>query len=201
MKKKGLLLRLLCITAAFAVFMLAGGCTAPTIELCTGGSATPQQCFENFMTYINSSEFEEADACLYNYETLGFASPGGDPLYAKMFNHLQQSRRGRILRTVSQEGGNACLEVELTTLDYRKVESALAQLTSEKAQEKKMDGIEITDDSQIKQIMSECYDQLMQDPQSQYTTSTFELELVKKDGSWLIVCTEEFYSALIGYAM
>jgi len=174
----------------------------PTIVMCAAdGSADPEQCFEDFLMHINSNEFEEADACIYNYETLGFAVPDADSLYTKMFNCLQQSRTGNVQKIVSQQGNNAVLEVELTTLDYRKLEIALAQLTKEKAQEAKMDGLDVSEDAQIKQIMSECFDQIMQNPQEQYTSSVFELEFVKRDGRWLIVCTEEFYSALIGYAM
>lgn len=201
MNKKGLLLRVLCAAVAFAVLVFSGGCTAPTIELCTGGGATPEQCFEEFISHINSGRFEEADACLYNYETLGFASPGGDQLYGRMFSHLQQSRKAVVTKEVSREGDTVRLEVELTTLDYRKVETALAALTTQQAQEIKMDGVEITDDAQIKEIMSQCYDRLMENPAEQYTTALFELDMVKREGRWMIICTEEFYSALIGYAM
>jgi len=199
-KRNGWFMRLICLFAA-ALFMLLGGCTVPTIELCTGGASSPGECFAEFMQYMNLGEFEAADGCLYNYETLGFGAPGGDAMYSGMYSQLQLSRSGKVLSTLSQDGDSALLEVELTTLDFRKVETALSELTSQKAQEMKMDGIEITDDAQIKQIMSECFNQLMQTPQELYTTDTFQLELVRKDGRWLIVCTEEFYSALIGYAM
>lgn len=91
------------------------------------------------------------------------------------------------------------MSVEFTTLDFRIFSAALTDTSIARIDQIQYDnGIQLTDE-EIKNVIIDTLNTLMEDPTQYYTTQIFELEFKYLNDMWKLSCSREFYSALIGY--
>ncbi len=192
---------LLFILPVLAAQLLLGGCTMPMYTMCVDEADNPQNCFEEFFGCLRSGNYEEADTYLSNYRTLGFGSLGSDEFSSLLDQHLSSSRSARVTETVFHRGFEATLRIEYTTFDFKKFEPVLTEATTQKVHDLQYEGQTVEGDDQYEALMLECANELLLAPQDYYTTKSFLLDFEKIDGEWKMICTDEFYSALVGYTI
>lgn len=189
----------LSILLIFALIIPLSACRAPMLTMCVSSAATPQAVVEDFFACLKTGDYSKADAYVFNYDSLGFGNIAGSDLENQYYRLLTESRSITVIEEKSNDGINACVSVSLTTIDHRKFSAALSERVSEAYHDKQMSGEQFEDDEEFMTLAAEIQGQLMQTPQDYYTTEVFDIEMVSKDGEWLIICSEALYMALIGY--
>lgn len=184
-----------------AALVLLCGCAPPTISLLTDGDSTPQDCVETLFSSLASEDYETADSCISNYSTLGFSQLMDAGVAAELYGYLRASRQYQFVGEAAVNGSKAELVLEVTTLDYRKVETELTERTTERVHQLQMDGVTDINDERIMSEMEAVLSEMMTAAEVYNTTERFTITLEKTDGIWKLICTEDLYSALIGYAV
>ena len=191
--KKKLLSILMCIC-----ILILSACSAPTITMCAGSAPQPEDCVEDFFLCLRSGNYSGADALVQNLSTLGFSGVFSDELYSQMNQYLTNSRSYTPVGECKVKGHSAEMTIRLTVLDFRKVESTLAQTATTAVSELEFAGTEV-DDSMLDGIIQSSLAMLMQTPTEYYSTEEITLQLHYEDDQWKLVCSDELYSALVGY--
>ena len=178
--------------------LILSGCNMPAISL-TGYKSTPEEDFGTFISYLNSGEYNTASNYVENYSSLGFSQFEDNEVYTILLDTLNNSRSFKVMGSSSIRGRHAKMRVEFTTLDFRTFSNALTDASIAYIDQFQYDnGIQLTD-AEIKDVIIEMLNKLMEDPTPYYTTQIFELEFKYLDDLWKLSCSKEFYSALIGY--
>lgn len=189
---------------AFSILLIAlcmlflPACNAPSFTVWSGSGPQPEDCIIDFFDCLKNEQYEDANSLLLNVSTLGFDHTFSDELYSQMFDYLTDSRSYSIKGEPSVIGHDATAIIDLTVLDFRKVETTLSETVTAEVSEIEFSGTEV-DDSMLDGIILSSLKELMQAPEMYYTTQTLELELSFRDGSWKIICSDDLYSALVGY--
>ena len=186
------------VLSVTAVLMLMTGCDMPSINL-TGYDTYPESDLQAFIDCLNSGRYDDSSAYLNNYSSLGFESFPEGTIYASLLDCLNSSRSFTVLGSSSIKGRNASMSIEYTTLDFRKLEDDLSAASLEAVNEYQFETGELPDDEQIEEIMVQALEALLADPTTYYTTQDFRLTFKYENDVWKLNCTDEFYSALIGY--
>lgn len=180
------------------MLLLLAGCELPTINL-TGYDTLPEDDFAAFIGCLNEGRYDDASVYLDNYTSLGFASFEEGSIYESLQDCLNASRSFTVLGSSSVHGRDAAMTVELTTLDFRLLEDTLTEASLAIIDERHFETGEIPDDEEIEQIMNEVLQTLVQEPEKYYTTGVFRIEFRYDSSVWRLNCSDELYSALVGY--
>ncbi len=189
--------KIIALLLSFCLLALAG-CDLPVIDL-SGNKSSPQEHFGEFISSLNSGDYEKSSEYIYNYASLGFSSfEGENEIYSKLLTALNGSRSFSV-KGCSVSGHEAQLEIDFTTLDFRKLDDALSSATIDSIDEKQYATGVALDDEEIQAVMSETLDRLMEAPDSFYSTQSFSLQLFYSGDLWKLNCSDAFYLALLGY--
>lgn len=189
--------KIIAIILALSLLVLTG-CDMPSISL-TGYKSTPEDDFNTFISYLNSGSYDSAAEYIENYSSLGFSDFEDNEVYTVLLNTLNNSRSFKVMGSSSIRGRHARMSVEFTTLDFRIFSAALTDTSIARIDQIQYDnGIQLTDE-EIKNVIIDTLNTLMEDPTQYYTTQIFELEFKYLNDMWKLSCSREFYSALIGY--
>lgn len=177
--------------------LLFSGCSLPVINL-SRGISTPQDDFSAFINSLNAGDYQNSSGYLYNYASLGFSSFDDEPVYQHLLECLNSSRTYSV-KGCRINGHDAVIEIELSTLDFRKLSDTLSSQTLDRIDEEQyMTGVAMNDE-EIEEMMNETLDAIMQSPDEYCTVQDFTLSMHYSEGKWKLICTDAFYSALIGY--
>ncbi|MBQ4312590.1 MAG: hypothetical protein IJC18_00125 [Clostridia bacterium] len=173
------------------------GCTYSPLSL-----DDPSESVDTFFAALREDNGEITDSLVYNYASLGFGLDESDasPLQSELYELLRQSREYHIISTEA-DANKALAQVELTTLDYRKLSSALEEITVERIAELRLEGGAYDDPDSILAVAQELLPELTSDLTPYLTTETFYVELRYDDGHWNLIINDDFYAALTGYAV
>ncbi len=185
------------VLSVVLVFFSFTACSPPTLTLCSGDRQQPQNCIDTFFGCLSRADYDGADACLYNLSTLGFDEPMPEGLYAQLFQYLHSSRKYTIIDQ-SVSALDAEITIDLSSLDFRKIESVLTETVTNKVADLEYAGIEVADD-QLSEMIQTTLSELMMDPAPYCSTERFVIQLYYENDMWQLVCTDELYSALTGY--
>lgn len=191
--KKQLISMLLCLCILFLP-----ACTPPTFTMCAGSTPQPEDTVEEFFICLRSGNYDGADALVQNMTTLGFSGTFTDELYIQMAQYLTDSRSYSQVGDCVVKGHSAEMTIRLTVLDFRKVETVLSQTATTAVSELEYAGTEV-DDSMLDGIIQSSLTQLMMNPVDYYSTEEITIQLRYEDDQWKLICSDELYSALVGY--
>ena len=122
---KKILLLVLCMT-----MLIFSGCALPTINL-SGYDTYPEDDLQTFIDLLASGKYDESNAYLYNYSSLGFEKFEEGSIYSSLLDNLNASRSFYVLGSSSIKGHDATMLIEFTTLDFRKLEETLSTASLE----------------------------------------------------------------------
>lgn len=180
------------ILAAVLTFFISG-CNPPSISV--GGLGSPADDVASFFGSLKTGNYDEADSYLENYKSLGFGGSAQTPLQEKFFEMLASNRAFSLVGEPKISGRSGTVTIELTSLDFRKLEDKLAEMIDAR----KNDGDALDSEEAIEEALTETLDGM--DMAACCTTEQFVLDVKYADSKWKIVVAENFYSALIGYAV
>ena len=192
---KKIILSLVLVLAC--VFSLSA-CSPPTITLFSNMGTQPEDSVAEFFSCLRSEDYDRADQLLQNLSTLGFDGAFSEELYSQMYRYLVESRSYTADGSSTIKGHSAELSISLTVLDFRKVETTLTEVATAKVADLEYAGTEV-DDSMLDGIIQSCLSDIMQSPTDFYSTQSLVIQLHFEDGEWKIICSDELYSALVGY--
>ncbi len=180
------------------VLLILTGCNMPSINL-TGYDTYPEDDLQAFIDCLNNEQYDASSVYLKNYSTLGFFGFPAGTAHASMLISLNASRSFEVLGSSSIHGRNAAMSIEYTTLDFRKVKTDLSTLALEAIDNVQFETGQVPSDEEIDVIVTQVLETMLADPAPYYTTEEFRLSFQYEDNVWKLTCTNEFYSALIGY--
>lgn len=185
------------LISTLLVLSLAG-CEMPSISL-TGYASYPEDDLQNFINCLSEGRYDDSSAFVNNYTSLGFQELTEGTIYASLLDSLNESRSFTVLGSSSVKGRNASMSIEFTTLDFSKLEDDLSAASLEAVNQHQFETGELPSDDEIEQLMVQELELLLSDSVKYYTTREFRLTFQYKDSVWRFDCTDEFYSALVGY--
>lgn len=175
------------------------GCSMPSINLTT--TTTPSEDLLKFFDYLAAEDYANAEGYVFNYSSLGFVQGSGDELDQRLSRMLTESRSVRIVSQGEIYGRDSVVTIELTTLDFKKLETALNARVLEVIQERQFVGQSFETEDKILAVVYEVLDQMTLSASEYYSTKQFTVDMKLSENHWKIVCSEELYSAIIGYAI
>ncbi len=183
----------LCICLLFL-----SACSAPTITMCAGAGPQPEDTVDEFFACLRSGDYDGADSLIQNLSTLGMDGTFASELHSQMARYLTESRSYTTVGECVVRGHSAEMTIALTVLDFRKVESTLTETTTAAVSALEYEGTEV-DDAMLDGIIQSSLAQIMAAPTAFYSTEEIDLQLRYEGGQWLLICSDELYSALIGH--
>ena len=187
--------KLFAFILALCLAVLAG-CELPAIDL-SGGGSSPEDDFSAFLGCLSAGDYDGCSDYIYNYASLGM-NRFDEPVYDLMLDSLNNSRSFTV-NDCRVSGRDAVLDIEYTTLDFRKLSRELSSSTVELVEDRQFESGDTLSDEEIESLMMQNLSEMMQSPSSYCTTQNYSLDMRYADGRWKLVCSDAFYSALIGY--
>ena len=187
---------------AVCAVLIAGilcGCNMPSINLTT--TTTPSEDLMYFFECLAKEDYAAAEEYVYNFSSLGFVQDSGDELDRRLSKLLTQSRSVRIVSEGEVYGKDSTVTIELTTLDFKKLETALSEKVVEEIKARQFVGQTFETEEEILAVVYEILDSMTVSMSDYYSTKQFDVDMKLSDNHWKIVCSEELYSAIIGYAI
>lgn len=185
------------LLSLLTVLLTLSACTPPTISLFASDRQHPEECVHTFFDCLRHDDHSGADACLHNLSTLGLGETMPEGLYSQLYQYLKDSRSYSIIDQ-SASALDAEITIELTVLDFRKIEATLTETVTTKVAEIEYQGLEL-DDAQLSQLIETTLSELMLNPAAYYSTGQFAIPLFYVDDVWQMDCSDNLYSALFGY--
>lgn len=190
---------LLMLCTILLLLPMAYGCEMPSINLTF--SNPPADDVNIFFDQLSKGNYAVAEDYIFNYSSAGFESKSDDPINQKIFELLKKSRSVEIVEQGEVYGKSSTVTIRLTTLDFRKLKASLTDKTLEEIKAREFRGESFDTEEAIITVTCEILDKMTPSISEYYSTNEFEVNMRLSDGKWKIVCTEELYSALIGYAI
>ena len=87
------------------------------------------------------------------------------------------------------------------TFDIGRFENTLSEIVLDTISQMQNEGTIFEDSSDTDQIIEAEKQKLLQSPEDFITTKSYTVEMISYKGQWRVVLSDEFYSALSGYAV
>lgn len=176
----------------------------PTYNL--SGGNPPLKVVEEFMEAVINEENEKIGDMLYNYswDTEYFsAAENVSESDSKIIECVNQSRAYKIVSGSDYliDSHNAEVTIQYTTFDISRFYETLCAIVIEEIQQMQYEGVVFENESDTVQLIEDEKQNLLQNPNDFITIKNYTIELVSYKGRWLVVLSDEFYSALSGYAV
>ena len=143
----------------------------------------PEETAKIFLESIVAHRYQEADACLDNYKTLGLDKMAESKQGAALLNSYAYTLEDKPVR----KGGTAVQTVQFRYLDMNALETDLmTPITTITPSE-----------GEPRPIYAELRE-LLEKPQKYYTTAELQLTLRYSEGQWRVVADEDLLSVLAG---
>lgn len=177
--------------------------TQPTL---IGSTQAPRDQVVAAMDAICSGSFSDAEQYLLGQPSLGVDREPEDPSAAMIWNAFVQSLSYELSGECYATDTGVAQDITLTCLDITSVTANLAQRSEkhlERLQKEANHISEIYDDDGnyrqdvVMKVLSTVVKEALKED-AQYTTCTFTLQLVSRDGKWYIRPNSDFISALSG---
>lgn len=180
------------------------GCDLPTYNL--SGGDTPLQTFEEFMEAVINGENDKIGDMIYNYSWDSEHMPdfqGMGENDARIIECVEMSRSYEIVSGSGYmiDSHNAQIAVNYTTFDIGRFEDMLSGTVLETIQRMQYEGTVFEDSSDTDQVIEAEKRKLLENPEDFITTKSYTVEMISYKGRWRVILSDEFYSALSGYAV
>lgn len=189
------------LSSALLLLILAS-CNLPSFNM--SSSTPPNEILADFMDAVISGEGEDVNELLYNYSWDGTQyeiDENVSPTDALILKYLTESRAYKIIDEPEYTGSHSAqVTLEYTTFDIKNFQQTLEENVLEVIQQKQYYGVTFESSDDTKDIIEKYKKQLLQNPDEFYTTKQFTIEMINSSGKWRVVLSDEFYSALTGYA-
>lgn len=184
------------------LFLILASCSLPTYNI--SSSTPPDKILLEFMDAVLSGEDGDVDDLLYNYSwdnTQHKIDENVSPTDALILNYLTESRAYQIIGNPKYTGSHSAqITLDYTTFDIKKFQQSLKEKVVEIIKQKQYNGATFENPDDTKDIIEKYKKQLLENPDEFYTTEQFTIEMINSSGKWRVVLSDEFYSALTGYA-
>ena len=147
--------------------------------------ARPEDTVETFFESIVIGKYEDANACLENYSSLGLERSSDNAKW----NALLASYDYEPVGEVKRKGDTAVQTVRLRYLDLAALEQTLSTPLAV---------IPAANEGEEDRAIYYTLDELLARPESFYTSAMLELTLHYVDGQWLIYADDSLLNALAG---
>ncbi len=143
--------------------------------------AKPEETVKTFFASVTAGNYEQANACLENYSSLGLETPSS----SQKWNALLASYAYRIPGEAERKGDTAVQAVRLRYLDLNALDKALITPVRQEGEEGT-------------QPVYPSLEELLARPEDFYTTTELQVTLHYTDGQWLIFADDGLLNALAG---
>ncbi len=184
--------------------LLLSGCELPSYNL--ANHDTPLQALEEFMDAVINQDNEKIGDMLYNYswDSDYLSTPENvSETDAQIIESVVKSREYEIVSESDYivSSHSAKITINYTTFDISKFEQTLSENVLEIIQQQQYEGVVFEDSSDTAEVIEAEKQELLQMPVDFFTTERYAVELISYKGQWKVVLSDEFYSALTGYAV
>ena len=186
----------ICISVIFAAFC---GCNLPSVNLTS--TSTPSEDLLKFFDYLKAGDYVSAEGYVYNFSTLGFKPDGQSELQKRLESLLTASRNVSVISEGEIFGRDCTVTVELTTLDFGKLDKALSERVLDEIKTREFNGETFETNEAILAVVYSVLDSMTVSMTEYYSSNRYDVDMKFSDDCWKIVCSEELYSAIIGYAI
>lgn len=189
------------ITAFLMCLCMLLLCACQPVSLNLSSTGDPSEDIIKFFDCLSRSDYDAAMDYVGNYSDLGLERINGSDTEKQIYDFLTASRHVEILGS-SVTGSSASVSISYTTLDFRKLDSALsARVKNEIKQRQYSSGMVFDSEEAIVPVINKVLEDMITEPNDYYTTEQIDVAMQFDDGKWKIYFDDRLYSALIGYAV
>lgn len=187
--------RVIYITVLCGVLLLLASCTSMFVS----DSNNPRLTWQKFSEYISDGDYEGAFGMTGNGSVSSESSVSESDTSALIMKKLSECYSYKFVSDTDVTGVTAMQEVEITTIDMRKLATAAVSRSVESAKDHAYKNGSYKTDEEVSAAVSAKIAELLNSPEEFLIKVQIRAEFVYKGGKWVLMMNDEIYDTVTGY--
>ena len=188
--------RVIYIAALCGVLFLLASCTSMLVS----DSSNPRLTWQKFSEYISDGDYESAFGMTGNASLSVESNVSESDTSVLIMKKLSECYEYKFVSDTDVTGVTASQNVEITTIDMRKLAEAAVSRSVESAKDHAYKNGSYKTDEEVEAAVNAKIAELLDSPEEFLVKVRIKAEFSYKGGEWVLMMNDELYDAVTGYS-